>query len=128
MNDAIQLTIPAKPHMMLVARMALAGYCSQCGADVDTLEDIRTLCDESCYCLMHQARQAKALCITASREAEKVRIRFEAVKDAANARCKRLHDPEIARGILGTLAADVELKHDQGDMYAIEVAVYLGPL
>ena len=116
MNDAIQLTIPAKPHMMLVARMTLAGYCSQCGADVDTLEDIRTLCDESCYC------------ITASREAEKVRIRFEAVKDAANARCKRLHDPEIARGILGTLAADVELKHDQGDMYAIEVAVYLGPL
>ena len=49
MNDEILLTIPARQSMLLVARMALSGFCAQCGADVDTLDDVRTACDAVSY-------------------------------------------------------------------------------
>lgn len=127
MNDEIRLTIPAKPEMMIVARMALAGFCSQGGADVDTLDDIRILSDEACYCLMNQPRPADALTVSATAEGRQARIRFEARHGNVPAEARGGHDPEIARGILGTLASDVILSHDNGNMHAIEVVVHLSP-
>lgn len=128
MNDEIRLVLPAKETMLLVARMALAGYCCQYGADMDTLDDIRTLSDEACYCLMHQPKPADMLSISAGMEGKLVKIRFEARRQRTLASNDAPHDPEIAHGILSSLASDVQLSHDKGDMHAIEVAVHLGPL
>ena len=128
MLDGIKLTIPAKPELMLVVRMALAGYCSQCGADIDTLDDIRTLSDEACYFLMHQTLEAKNLSIAATKDGSLASIRFEAAYiGQANGRAS-IHDPEIAYGILGTLATDIRVKTKDGTMNAIEVDVHLGPI
>ena len=128
MRDGITLTIPAKPEMMLVVRMALAGYCGQCGADIDTLDDIRTLSDEACYFLMHQSLTAKHLSIAASKDGNLANIRFEAVYDEHMKRRTPPHDPEIAYGILGTLAAGIRMDTNDGAMNAIEVDVHLGPI
>ena len=128
MLDGMKLMIPAKPEMMLVVRMALAGYCSQCGADIDTLDDIRTLSDEACYFLMHQTMEAKSLSIDASKDGCLASIRFEAAYDGHTNGRTPPHDPEIAYGILGTLATDIRVKTKDGTMNAIEVDVHLGPI
>lgn len=128
MNDEMRLILPAKEPMMLVARMALAGYACQFGADVDTLDDIRTLSDEACYCLMNQPQPAETLSISAGMEGKLCKIRFEAKKMRRIIPTESAHDPEIAHGILSSLASDVQLRHDKGEMHAIEVAVHLGPL
>lgn len=129
MNDEIRLTVPAKPQMMLVVRMALAGFCSQCGADVDTLDDVRMLADEACYCLMHQSRPVKTLLVTATiMDEQRAHIRFEGRPDLQKTQQDQQPDLDIARGILNSLASDVQLAHDKGDMCAIEVDVHLGPL
>lgn len=129
MNDEIRLNLPAKEPMLLVARMTLAGYACQFGADMDTLDDIRTLSDEACYALMHQPQPADILCISAGMEGKQVKIRFEAKRNRQIVPTTApAHDPEIAHGILSSLASDVQLRHDKGDMHAIEVSVYLGPL
>lgn len=128
MNDEIRLVIPAKDQMLLVVRMTLSGYCSQFGADMDTLDDIRTLSDEACYCLMHQSQQAELLSISAGMDGDHVRIRFEAKRAPKVLSDRKPHDPDIAQGILSTLATDVSLHKDQGEMHAIEVSVHLKPL
>ncbi len=128
MNDEIRLIVPAKDSMMLVVRMALAGYACQNGADVDTLDDIRTLSDEACYALMHQPQHAETLSISAGMEGALCKIRFEAKRTLKIIPAQETHDPEIAHGILASLASDVQLRRDKGDMHAIEVAVHLGPL
>lgn len=129
MNDEIRLVVPAKEQMLLVARMTLAGYACQYGADMDTLDDIRTLSDEACYCLMHQPQPAESISISAGMEGPLVKIRFEAKRQRQIVVTESSsHDPEIAHGILSSLASDVQLSHQKGDMHAIEVAVHLGPL
>jgi hypothetical protein len=128
MQDGFTLTIPAKSEMMLVVRMALAGYCSQCGADIDTLDDIRILSDEACYFLMHQSMKAKSLSVSTSKDGNLASIRFEAEYDEHTKERTLPHDPEVACGILSTLAADIRLDTNEGSMSAIEVDVHLGPL
>ncbi len=128
MNDEIRLTIPARPHMLLVARMALSGYICQCGADMDSVEDIRTLSDEACFCLMKQATPAETLTITAARDGAVAHIRFEALCGCGPCREEPPHDVEIARGILSTLASDVEIFHEKGTVCAIALAMHVGPL
>lgn len=128
MNDEIRLIVPAQENMLLVARMALAGYCCQYGADVDTLDDVRTLSDEACYALLHQPQPVEMLSISAGMEGDFVKIRFEAKRAHKVVLQKNPHDPEIAHGILSSLASDVQLRHDKGEMHAIEVAVNLKPL
>lgn len=128
MRDEIRLNLPAKEQMLLVARMALAGYCCQYGADMDTLDDIRTLSDEACYALLHQPQQAEMLSISAGMEGDHVKIRFEAKRSRKIIPSETPHDPEIAHGILSSLATDVQMSHNKGDMHAIEVAVHLRPM
>ena len=128
MNDEIRLILPAKEQMLLVARMTLAGYACQFGADMDTMDDIRTLSDEACYCLMHQPQPADTLSISAGMEGPLMKVRFEAKRQRQVITTEVPHDPEIAHGILSSLASDVQLSHNKGDMHAIEVAVHLGPL
>ncbi|MDR0928369.1 MAG: hypothetical protein LBM74_01485 [Oscillospiraceae bacterium] len=127
MNEPITLTIPADPQMLLVARMALSGYCCQLGADVETLDDVRTLSDEACYCLMHQPCGVSRLIITASPDGARARIRFEAELCPAPP-CASPHDPEIARAILASLAADVAMQQEKGAIRAIDVTMHLAPL
>lgn len=125
MRDEFRLVIPASEPMLLVARMALAGLCSQYGADADTLDDIRTLSDEACYCLMHQGREADLLHIAARVEGSSAHIHFEAEhRQGAQPPAKR-HDPEIARGILRTLATDVQIVNTMNMITAIDVEVNL---
>lgn len=128
MPDKIKLSIPAKTEMLLTARMALAGFYSQYGADIDTLDDIRMLSDEACYCLMHQPIAAHVLCIEASAEGNSAIIRFGATFHASDDEPFSLHVSEIARGILKTLASDIRLCTEDSTKNTIEVDVHLGPL
>lgn len=124
MNEKMRLQIPAQQSMVLVARMALAGLCAQFGADLDTLDDIRTACDEACYCLMNQGKKAQKLEISCRSEEPKMRICFTAHREAGG-EVSEAHDSEIARGILETLASEVTLQHDECGVYGIEMLVHL---
>lgn len=129
MDDEIRLMIPADPRMILVVRMALVGYCCQHRADVDTLEDIRMLVDEACYCLIRQSNPAASMTVTATTQDNRTRIRFEVTKDLNQSKMAiREQEAEIARCILDTLASDVKILQDEGEMYAIEIDVHLEPL
>lgn len=118
MNDEILLKIPAQQNMMLVARMTLAGYAARCGADVETIDDVRTACDEACYCLMHQRRKALDLSIRAMFDGSHVQICFETERSEALTGAPA-HDIEIARGILAQLVCDAEISHDEDGAYAV---------
>lgn len=110
MKDEFLLQIPARQSLVLVARMALAGFMAQCGADVDTLEDVRTACDEACFFLMHQPRPARQIAVRAEYDGEWARIVFEAERDEGGSACKGADDTEIARGILSLLVSDAALE------------------
>lgn len=126
MHDEFNLAIPATQQMLLVARMALSGFCCQYGADVDTIDDIRMLSDEACYCLMHQPELASGLRINAWADGSIVHIRFEAEHGAGeNIKKDTPDDAEIVRGILSTLASHVRLAVEQDATCAIEVEVSL---
>lgn len=113
MKDEFLLQIPAKQSMVLVARMALAGFMAQCGADVDTLEDVRTACDEACYSLIHQPRPARQIAVHAEYDGEWARITFEVEREDGRAACESADDLEIARGILSLLVSDASLEADR---------------
>lgn len=113
MKDEFLLQIPAKQSMVLVARMALAGFMAQCGADVGTLEDVRTACDEACYYLIHQPRPARQIAVHAEYDGEWAHIAFEVEREDGRAACESADDPEIARGILSLLVSDASLEADR---------------
>ena len=113
MKDEFLLQFPAKQSMVLVARMALAGFMAQCGADVDTLEDVRTACDEACFFLMYQPRPARQITVRAEYDGEWARIAFDAERDEGRAALEGADDLEIARGILSLLVSDAALETDR---------------
>ena len=111
MKDEFLLQFPAKQSMVLVARMALAGFMAQCGADVDTLEDVRTACDEACF--LYQPRPARQITVRAEYDGEWARIAFDAERDEGRAALEGADDLEIARGILSLLVSDAALETDR---------------
>lgn len=122
MKDEILLKVPARQPMMLVVRMAMAGFFAQCGADVGTLEDVRTACDEVCYCLMHQRRSVEEIALSADFDGTCARIVFTAARGEA-ANDSPAHDPEIARGILSTLVSDVQIDYDPDGPRRVELRI-----
>lgn len=126
MTDEICLTIPAQQDMLLVARMALAGLCARCGADCETLEDIRTACDEACYCLMHQPFAARTLTLRASTGEGRLCVVFTAERGEKTGR--PLYDVELARGILSSLVSRVRIAHDGDGVREIELTAHVAPL
>ena len=125
MNEEMCLQIPAKQSMMLVARMALSGLCAQFGADLDTLDDIRTACDEACYCLMHQGAGAESLSIRCMSEEPRMRICFTGQRKENEKSEDAGEVVEIARGVLESLVSAVEMRSNEKGLYEIEVLVHL---
>lgn len=48
----VTLTIPAAPEHVRLARLLAGGVASQCGFDVDAVEDVRIAVDECCHGLI----------------------------------------------------------------------------
>ncbi|GAY77068.1 anti-sigma B factor RsbW [Sporolactobacillus inulinus] len=48
MNDVIQLTLPAKPEFVSIARLTSSGAASRLGFSFDAIEDIKVAVSEAC--------------------------------------------------------------------------------
>ncbi|MDR0396084.1 MAG: hypothetical protein LBH66_02135 [Oscillospiraceae bacterium] len=127
-GGVVELTIPARDDMLLIARMTLSGVCARCGFGLDMLEDARIAADEACYCLTHQRAAADALRMTCSWDRGRLAIAFESI------RAENADDPvqtaslgedaqseALAKGILETLAASARLHSDERGVYAIHM-------
>jgi serine/threonine-protein kinase RsbW len=51
-GEQIQLTMPATPHLMRVARLTAAGLASRLGFSLDEVEDLKIAVDELCFAMI----------------------------------------------------------------------------
>lgn len=122
-NDEICLRVPARQSSLIVVRMMLSGVCAQLGADMETIEDVRMAADEACYCLMNQPAAACALSVCcAPKDEGHISVRFAAERAREGGDASR-SDPDIARGILETLACEVRLEHDAQGIFEIDLVI-----
>lgn len=122
--QSIQLTMPPDMEFALVARLALNGFGLLVGLDVDLLDDLRTVTDECCDCLLHQAMSLTEIQISARAEEGRLYCRFCAVRGQEPTR-EEMQDLEITRGILETLFPDVQLHCDANGVCCIELSMPL---
>ncbi|NLV58132.1 MAG: hypothetical protein GXY67_05125 [Clostridiales bacterium] len=119
---SIQLTLPADMEYALVARLALNGFGLLVGLDVDLLDDLRTVTNECCDCLLHQAVSLREITISAQLRENRLHCRFCAVRGDEPTR-EELQDMEITRCILESLLPDVELHCDKDGVCCIELSM-----
>lgn len=123
-SQTISLSLPADMEFALVARLALNGFGLLVGLDVDLLDDLRTVTDECCDCLLHQAVTLTEILISAQVREDRLHCRFCAVRGQEATR-EELQDMEITRGILETLFPDVQLHCDEDGVCCIELSMPL---
>ena len=123
-SKSILLHMPADMEFALVARLALNGFGLLAGLDVDALDDLRTVTDECCDCLLHQAVSLTGIQISAEVREDRLYCRFCAVRGQEPTR-EELQDMEITRGVLETLFPDVNLHCDEDGVCCIEISMPL---
>ncbi|MDR1599612.1 MAG: hypothetical protein LBS11_07050 [Oscillospiraceae bacterium] len=123
----VELTVPAREDMLLIARMTLSGVCARCGFGLDMVEDARIAADEACYCLMRQREPVGSLRMTCRWDDARLSIAFESVS-AEGGETGYADDPaidadgvELARSILETLVTSARLSSDGRGVYAIHM-------
>ncbi|MDR2656794.1 MAG: hypothetical protein LBB86_03095 [Oscillospiraceae bacterium] len=136
---AIELTIPAREDMLLIARMALSGVCVRCGFSLDAVEDARIAADEACYCLMHQCEPAASLRMTCRWDDTRLSIAFASVRECGESSVPSAElDPDrsdesgqlgesdqaaLARSILETLVTSAKLSVGAFGVYSIQMEI-----
>jgi serine/threonine-protein kinase RsbW len=62
--DQIELTLPADPEFVRLARLTGAGLASRLGFDFDQIEDVRIAIDELCFLLVGTSGTAGRILLT----------------------------------------------------------------
>ena len=124
-DQMVELRVPARQEMLLVVRMTLSGLCAKCGMGMDAVENIRIAVDEACYCLIHQTRPVAWLKMTCTWDDERLFVRLEAERSQGPSSNAATHDPEVAQCILSTLVPEVDMRHDDGGVYGIDLVIRL---
>ncbi|MEF9878168.1 MAG: hypothetical protein RSE58_03165 [Clostridia bacterium] len=122
MDQAIELTLPAKRDYGLVARMAISGIGMLADLDVDLIADLRTVTDECLDCLTHQPFVPKRIAVRAWVHEKRLFCRFSALERECAQKAEAL-DLDIARGVLETLMPEVRLTTDEGGVACIECSM-----
>jgi anti-sigma regulatory factor (Ser/Thr protein kinase) len=80
-TDAISLSIPAPPDLLMVVRLAASALASRAGFDADTVEDVRLATDE--------------ICLAAAPDGAKGRLEISMTSDVGlfEMRCTLVGDP-----------------------------------
>ncbi|MDR1262160.1 MAG: hypothetical protein LBK46_01570 [Oscillospiraceae bacterium] len=136
---AVELTIPAREDMLLIARMALSGVCVRCGFSLDDVEDARIAADEACYCLMHQRESVASLRMTCQWDDTRLSIAFDAIRErressapvaefdpAQSDESDQLGESDqaaLARSILETLVTSAKLSVGAFGVYSIQMEI-----
>lgn len=118
----LELMVPANENWLLVIRMALMGTGALLGLTVDMLDDLRSLADEACDCLLHQRRKMKTLKVYCYKENCFVHTVFsgergEQEQDVAQP------DVQIVNCILETLSIATKIEKDEHGVWKIEVVL-----
>ena len=123
-DGAFLLSLPADMSYLLVARMALSGFGMLAGLDVDQVDDLRTVVDECCDCLLHQGKLPQKFSIAAKVCCGRFCCSFTA-EEREEAASADAQDYEVTRCILETLLPDVQLLCDEAGVYCIDVSMPL---
>ncbi len=123
-DRSISLTIPGEAQFVLVARMALSGFGMMAGLEVDLIDDLRTITDECCDCLMHQRVALSQIRISAAVKEKRLACQFCAVRGETGL-SEPVQDKEITRCILETLLPDVKLHCDEDGVCCIDFSMPL---
>lgn len=101
------LTIPAAPEHVRFARLLAGGLATQCGFDLDAVEDVRIAVDECCHALIDERDARGTITITCA--AEDGRIRIEGRGDAELSQGPAPSFAELSEAILDAVVDDYEL-------------------
>ncbi|GHU71306.1 hypothetical protein AGMMS49992_05090 [Clostridia bacterium] len=126
--NQVELTIPARQDMLLVARMALSGVCVRCGLTLDAVEDARLAVDEAYYCLTHQRIPAEWLRMLCDWDAARLDVLMSVKRETAPARIpppnpNQSNLDELAQCILETLVSSARLTGDEFGVHTIRMQI-----
>ena len=108
----ISLLIPANREDVLVARMALSGLGVVAGLDADMVGDLRTVTNECCDFLLHQAALPKNIIIEGWVEDGRLYLHLTGQGDGGPGDGQHVNC-EVARCVLETLMPQVSVDcHD----------------
>lgn len=105
----ISLSVPGGREYLLVIRTALGGVALLKDLTVDQLDDLRQAADEACDCLLHQARNADMLHLTAEEQSGCLLVTLRADFGKASTAPSEDGAPELTQAILETLIPQVQL-------------------
>jgi serine/threonine-protein kinase RsbW len=100
--EHVELRVPARSQYLRLARLTVAGFASDLGFDIETLEDLRVAVDELCAVCISDAGPGAILTLSYSVDAGSVHV--DGRIDIPSASAPDLHP--VARDLLGMMADD----------------------
>lgn len=116
------ITVPARPEWALVLRAALGGIGAVANLSLDSIDDLRTACDEAFDLLTHQPREAVSITLSCRILEDTLSIRIRAERAQVYQECSDI-DPEVAQLIIGTLVTDVHMEGDRCGIYSVHMTL-----
>lgn len=118
----ITLKLPAATDDLLIARMAVSGLGMLAGLDADMIGDLRTVTNECCDCLIHQAVIPRYIVLEGLVRDNRLVISFTA-EGASGASTDDALNLDIVRGVLETLMPQVTLSSDEHGVNRIQCSM-----
>ena len=100
--ERVELRIPARPQYLRLARLTAAGFASDLGFDVETLEDLRVAIDELCAVCIADAGPGTTLTLSYGVDGGAVHV--DGRVNLPGAQPPVVHP--VARDLLGMMADD----------------------
>ena len=118
MNDAITLTIPAKPDYLLTARLTASSVASRMGFDINDVEDIKTATAECILIIMHQKKYGEVH-LKALNSGDKIQIQVYGLEGAAPDIDIEADDSSLSRYLIEALADESSFEEEDGEISRI---------
>ena len=118
MNDAITLTIPAKPDYLLTARLTASSVASRMGFDINDVEDIKTAAAECILIIMHQQKYG-AVSLEVINSEDMIKIQVGGVEGAVPDIDIKTDDSSLSRYLIEALADESSFEEEDGEISRI---------
>ncbi len=111
MNDAITLTIPAKPDYLLTARLTVSSVASRMGFDINDVEDIKTAAAECILIVMHRKKYGE-INLKVINSSDKIQVRVQGVSGDVPDIDIKTDDSSLSRYLIEALADESSFEED----------------
>lgn len=124
-HGCIELTLPADPNLMLVARLTAAGVIAKAGITVDRMDDMKMAVEEACGCLMDQPGAARRIALRFACRENQLEIRADALEADAPETALSQDEVDMMRCILCALVDEAALEVRDGRIASVRMKAAL---